>query len=323
VVPPHLFRRLAAGLAQPAVTAAGALRLLVGHLSVCLPGCFAGLAGIGSRSGGYQTSSTAHHITAQHAVRPTLPPPGWSAAAAASAAAPLAWTSALSQALRVAWEWLLAFPAALARLSARWLTRWGSGGGAGEATCGHTSTTGGEAAGGAAGLVLAVADGSRHSAGVTPGIAGLISSPARPICPPLLIGCRLPPADWVWPGGSFDRLQQEIEAAADEFGRPVVAISLRWVQCSSNLNSYAPIVAFSLACGLQAVQAAGHKLQIVLASRSLGSLYFGAFSRRHVSAAWAERHLAAHISLSGDFYLWPSCGPLSCAHPRPACTNPL
>lgn len=33
---------------------------------------------------------------------------------------------------------------------------------------------------------------------------------------------------------------------------------------------------------------------------SLGSLHFGLFTRRHVSAAWAQRHLAGHISLSGE-----------------------
>lgn len=43
---------------------------------------------------------------------------------------------------------------------------------------------------------------------------------------------RLPPADWVRPGGSFDQLQREIEAEAEDFGRPVAAISLRWVQLS-------------------------------------------------------------------------------------------
>ena len=39
--------------------------------------------------------------------------------------------------------------------------------------------------------------------------------------------CRLPPSEWVQPGGYFDQLQRQIEEVVEMAGRPAVAISLR------------------------------------------------------------------------------------------------
>ena len=44
---------------------------------------------------------------------------------------------------------------------------------------------------------------------------------------PLSLPRRLPPGEWVQPGGYFDALQRQIEEAVQAAGRPAVAISLR------------------------------------------------------------------------------------------------
>lgn len=51
-------------------------------------------------------------------------------------------------------------------------------------------------------------------------------------------------------------------------------------------------------------------------SLSMGSTYFGLFLRAHVSAAWARRHVASHIAVSGEGATQLCC---SCSRAVPAC----
>jgi hypothetical protein len=70
---------------------------------------------------------------------------------------------------------------------------------------------------------------------------------------------RLSPLDWTSPGGAYDVLKSEVEAAvAAAGGRPLVAVAL-----------------------------------------SLGAPFFNLFLSRHVSTEWKAAHVAAFVSLSG------------------------
>jgi lysophospholipase-3 len=72
---------------------------------------------------------------------------------------------------------------------------------------------------------------------------------------------RLSPLDWAAPGGAFDALKADVEAAVAAAGRrPLVAVAL-----------------------------------------SLGAPFFNLFLSRHVTAGWKAAHVAAFVSLSGLF----------------------
>ncbi|PRW50953.1 group XV phospholipase [Chlorella sorokiniana] len=91
-----------------------------------------------------------------------------------------------------------------------------------------------------AGIEVRPKPGFESGMGVAPGIPGGFGKTFGPLADALeqlgwsrggdmrahLYDWRRPPADWVRPGGSFDQLQNEIEAAVADFGRPVAAISL-------------------------------------------------------------------------------------------------
>lgn len=52
---------------------------------------------------------------------------------------------------------------------------------------------------------------------------------------------------------------------------------------------------------LESLVAANGGSPAVIISLSMGSTYFSTFLQRHVSGQWSERHVAAFVSLSGEF----------------------